>query len=428
MLQQYRMFQLLLAIVLITICNAQYGDIGSIAASPAPAPVINYAPNIPEENPYINEASNSENEYANTVKQVIQFQTLSPPTQLFHSPEHGACIYSVLSTVTQSTIRETSKQPSTTIARSTSTLSRTSKITSTRSRPQSSSTRSSSVRTTRQTTTRPVQFSVTTQRTTLSSRRSTTSRSTQATTRTTRNNTGQRSTKVVTQTNDTRKPEGQTITFDCTLKSYDTLFVVDSTSSVRHFFDDHRNYIAEIITMIVPEIDNEIMIGKLPFFAGITATGAALELTLETLRDRRTNALTNVVVLTDGFSYDFVNEPSLMLHRLPNVRTFTATVTNSWRQPNNNMFLFIMRGIGYLCEGVGYYARESGTYARESGTYARESGIMRDYARYELEIIAGDETRVFKGKDSARDLAKALTSCDNNRSRLRNSRRNKLFK
>ncbi|KAM3725210.1 Vitrin [Dirofilaria immitis] len=409
MLQQYRMFQLLLAIVLITICNAQYGDIGSIAASPAPAPVINYAPNIPEENPYINEASNSENEYANTVKQVIQFQTLSPATQLFHSPEHGACIYSVLSTVTQSTIRETSKQPSTTIARSTSTLSRTSKITSTRSRPQSSSTRSSSVRTTRQTTTRPVQFSVTTQRTTLSSRRSTTSRSTQATTRTTRNNTGQRSTKVVTQTNDTRKPEGQTITFDCTLKSYDTLFVVDSTSSVRHFFDDHRNYIAEIITMIVPEIDNEIMIGiieyssplrrqiklpfkahknrseiisvikKLPFFAGITATGAALELTLETLRDRRTNALTNVVVLTDGFSYDFVNEPSLMLHRLPNVRTFTATVTNSWRQ-------------------------------------------------YELEIIAGDETRVFKGKDSARDLAKALTSCDNNRSRLRNSRRNKLFK
>lgn len=39
----------------------------------------------------------------------------------------------------------------------------------------------------------------------------------------------------------------------------------------------------------------------LPFFAGITATGAALKLALELLQDRRPNALTNVIVLTDGF-------------------------------------------------------------------------------------------------------------------------------
>ncbi|OZC10527.1 von Willebrand factor type A domain protein [Onchocerca flexuosa] len=73
-------------------------------------------------------------------------------------------------------------------------------------------------------------------------------------------------------------------------------------------------------------------IQKLPFFAGVTATGAALQLALEVLHSRRSNVLTNVVVLTDGFSYDYVEQPSMMLHRLPNVQTFTATVTETWRQ------------------------------------------------------------------------------------------------
>ncbi|VDK83341.1 unnamed protein product [Onchocerca ochengi] len=86
------------------------------------------------------------------------------------------------------------------------------------------------------------------------------------------------------------------------------------------------------------------------------------------------SAITAIIAII----YDYVEQPSMMLHRLPNVRTFTATVTETWRQ-------------------------------------------------YELETIAGDEKRVFKGKDSARELAKALMSCDSG-SRLPSSRRNNLFK
>ncbi|VDN34929.1 unnamed protein product, partial [Gongylonema pulchrum] len=62
--------------------------------------------------------------------------------------------------------------------------------------------------------------------------------------------------------------------------------------------------------------------------------------------------------------YDLVDGPASILHQIPNVRTYTATVTDTWRE-------------------------------------------------YELEIIAGDPSRIFKGKDSVRDLVTALTSCDN---------------
>ncbi|VDM24453.1 unnamed protein product [Toxocara canis] len=103
---------------------------------------------------------------------------------------------------------------------------------------------------------------------------------------------------------------------------------------------------------------------ELPYFSGITATGAALNLSLEALRTRRPNVPTNVVVITDGFSYDIVDGPAEELHRLPNVRTFTVTVTDAWRE-------------------------------------------------YELQTIAGNPHRVFKGMGSVRDLVTALTSCSN---------------
>uniref|UniRef100_A0A915BB31 VWFA domain-containing protein n=1 Tax=Parascaris univalens TaxID=6257 RepID=A0A915BB31_PARUN len=78
--------------------------------------------------------------------------------------------------------------------------------------------------------------------------------------------------------------------------------------------------------------DEKFAFTGLPYFSGITATGAALNLSLEALRTRRPNVPTNVVVITDGFSYDIVDGPAEELHRLPNVRTFTVTVTDAWRE------------------------------------------------------------------------------------------------
>lgn len=49
------------------------------------------------------------------------------------------------------------------------------------------------------------------------------------------------------------------------------------------------------------------------------------------------------------------------------------------------------------------------------------------YFRFELETIAGERSRVFKGIDSAQDLAKALGSCGNG-SRRRGSQRGNLLK
>ncbi|CAG9539275.1 unnamed protein product [Cercopithifilaria johnstoni] len=409
------MIQILLIIGLITVCNAQYGEV----EPPAPMPPSNYPSNDLEEISYSNKpSSSSENSYENGNKQVTQLESQSsPPIQLPHFVENVTCGSPVESqttsvTVTQSTVHQISRQPSSKVSqfkqRTTTVLS---------SKPQSSKlpTRSSTPRTTRQTTSR----SVTTQhpRITFISKRPElvvtqqpkTSRTVQITSRITRNQTSKtsRTTRLPSSSTVSRRPQNRPIqSSDCIS---DTLFVVDSTSSVRQFFEEHRNYIAEIINLILPEFDNEARIGlieyssplrrqiklpfivhknrteivetvkKLPFFAGITATGAALELALQLLQNRRTNMLTNVVVLTDGFSYDLVDEPSLMLHRLQNVRTFTVTVTDSWRE-------------------------------------------------YELNTIAGEQSRVFKGRNSVRELAKALTTCDNGLSNRRGSRRNNLLK
>ncbi|VDO70285.1 unnamed protein product, partial [Onchocerca flexuosa] len=63
----------------------------------------------------------------------------------------------------------------------------------------------------------------------------------------------------------TRRPAGQTTQFRGCASTPDTLFVIDSTSSVRHFFDDHRAYVIEIIGLILPEFDNETMIGVIEY-------------------------------------------------------------------------------------------------------------------------------------------------------------------
>nr|CTP80707.1 Bm2257 [Brugia malayi] len=400
MLQQHRMIHFLLAIALITGCKGQYGEI----APPAPIPPLNYASNDPDNIPHTSQPSYSTNKYENLTKQIIQSQNQLPSVQLSDLVENVTCgllaegnlvlsMNLIPSVIRQSTIRQkiltsagsTSSKFSPVRQRITASLSSSpSATTTTSSKSQSSqsfSTRSSSLKNMRQRTRQPIHLNVTTKHRQIIStskkpisvvtQQSEIMHSTQLVSRITQNHTREtsRSTRlpstVPVQPDSTKRPENRPIS------SLSGRLVIEYSSSLRRQvklrFIAHKNR-----TEIVETVK------KLPFFAGITATGAALKLALEILQDRRSNVLTNVVVLTDGFSYDLVDEPSSMLHRLPNVRTFTATVTDSWRQ-------------------------------------------------YELETIAGEGTRVFKGKYSTRDLAKALTSCDDG-SRHTGIQRNNLLK
>lgn len=70
----------------------------------------------------------------------------------------------------------------------------------------------------------------------------------------------------------------------------------------------------------------------LPFFAGVTATGQALNLALSELKNRRKNVPTNLVVITDGFSYDLIDEPVKELHKMTNLRMFAVALSETCRE------------------------------------------------------------------------------------------------
>uniref|UniRef100_A0A914Y472 VWFA domain-containing protein n=1 Tax=Panagrolaimus superbus TaxID=310955 RepID=A0A914Y472_9BILA len=141
----------------------------------------------------------------------------------------------------------------------------------------------------------------------------------------------------------------------------DTIFVIDSTSSVRNLFEQHRVYASNVVKEmdISPETNHigvvlysskqrqsikislsdpqrkdniTAKINSLPYLSGITATGAALHLTIKDLEHRRQNAMTNVVVISDGFSYDLVEEPVKQLQQLSNVRIFAVSLGESYRK------------------------------------------------------------------------------------------------
>ncbi|CAJ0945114.1 unnamed protein product, partial [Mesorhabditis belari] len=86
--------------------------------------------------------------------------------------------------------------------------------------------------------------------------------------------------------------------------------------------------------------DLQKMIKELPFFSGITATGAALRFAKKELENRRKHLKTNVVFVTDGFSYDNVTEPAKELHSLSDLRLFAISVN----EPNNQEDLEILAG------------------------------------------------------------------------------------
>ncbi|KAH7732332.1 von Willebrand factor type A domain containing protein [Aphelenchoides avenae] len=171
----------------------------------------------------------------------------------------------------------------------------------------------------------------------------------------------------------------------------DTIFVIDSTSSVSKIFEKHIEYVKNVIELldISPEANHVALIAyashrknrvryslsdaqskeqalaklqALPFIGGITATGAALDVALKELDKTRSNVGANVVVVTDGFSYDHVEDQAIHLHALENVRTFAVSI----------------------------------------GPYRRE---------YELVILAGNEKNVFRGFGTFRELADRLQQC-----------------
>uniref|UniRef100_A0A9J2PG51 VWFA domain-containing protein n=1 Tax=Ascaris lumbricoides TaxID=6252 RepID=A0A9J2PG51_ASCLU len=142
-------------------------------------------------------------------------------------------------------------------------------------------------------------------------------------------------------------------------KISDILFVLDATGSVRHFYKQQKRYMADIARQlnigshaqhvgliiyssksrqkVVVQMDDKPdketflkTIERLPFHAGITATGAALDLSLRALQKRRSDKRTAVLVLTDGFTFDDVEEQSKNLNVLPNVITLVAGVPDTF--------------------------------------------------------------------------------------------------
>ncbi|KAI1725595.1 von willebrand factor type A domain-containing protein [Ditylenchus destructor] len=128
----------------------------------------------------------------------------------------------------------------------------------------------------------------------------------------------------------------------------DTIFVVDSTGSVRNIFDEHRNFVERVVELLNVSSEGDhvallIYSGKLrhrvvhsfnsvqnkerilqkvrnlPYMGGVTSTGVALDHAFLELKNgrRAATAGANVVIVTDGFSYDPVDVEIRMLRGLP---------------------------------------------------------------------------------------------------------------
>uniref|UniRef100_A0A914W075 VWFA domain-containing protein n=1 Tax=Plectus sambesii TaxID=2011161 RepID=A0A914W075_9BILA len=118
---------------------------------------------------------------------------------------------------------------------------------------------------------------------------------------------------------------------------HDVLFVVDSTGSVKDDYEKHKKFVLDVIdglnvspsaqqigvVLYSSKLRQQIRIPlgthdskealvsavhDLPFFAGITETGAALTLAKTALAQRRAGVAVDVIVVTDGFSFDSVKE------------------------------------------------------------------------------------------------------------------------
>ncbi|CAK5096454.1 unnamed protein product [Meloidogyne enterolobii] len=141
----------------------------------------------------------------------------------------------------------------------------------------------------------------------------------------------------------------------------DVLFVLDSTGSVRNVYEAQRGYILDVVQQmdiasdgqhvgliiyssklrqrIVVNLDESLsreqflkIVHELPYHGGITATGAALSLTIKALEKRRPSKRTLVILFTDGFTYDDWEEQSRTLLS-KGVEVIVAGDAQSYLQP-----------------------------------------------------------------------------------------------
>ncbi|KAI6239182.1 VWFA domain-containing protein [Aphelenchoides fujianensis] len=167
-----------------------------------------------------------------------------------------------------------------------------------------------------------------------------------------------------------------------------TLFLVDSTGSVASIFAQEKEFVQKLLNQLDPEQNRVALIvyssryrhsklhgfhspqtkaaiaalaNNIPFHNGVTMTGAALTAAIQELEKRR-SGLANLVVITDGFSFDRVTNQTAELQKIPSLRTFAVSVGQS-------------------------------------------------YQKAELLLIAGSPERVFVGPESIDPLVKALELC-----------------
>ncbi|KAI6233754.1 VWFA domain-containing protein [Aphelenchoides fujianensis] len=168
----------------------------------------------------------------------------------------------------------------------------------------------------------------------------------------------------------------------------DTLFLVDSTGSVASIFAQEKEFVQKLLNQLDPEQNRVALIvyssryrhsklhgfhspqtkaaiaalaNNIPFHNGVTMTGAALTAAIQELEKRRSGPA-NLVVITDGFSFDRVTNQTAELQKISGLRTFAVSVGQS-------------------------------------------------YQKAELLQIAGSADRVFVGPDSIDPLVKALELC-----------------
>ncbi|CAD6187574.1 unnamed protein product [Caenorhabditis auriculariae] len=139
----------------------------------------------------------------------------------------------------------------------------------------------------------------------------------------------------------------------------DVVFILDATSSVKGVFDSYLTYITKVIEGLeISDVQDRVgvvvfssakkqklkiklgefnktsslvdAVRKLPFFSGVTSTGAALKFAAKVVDNRREDVVLNFVVLTDGFSYDIVDEGAGLLHSVPKSKVFVASLGDSF--------------------------------------------------------------------------------------------------
>ncbi|CAB3400883.1 unnamed protein product [Caenorhabditis bovis] len=139
----------------------------------------------------------------------------------------------------------------------------------------------------------------------------------------------------------------------------DVMFVVDATSSVKDIFNQSIIYLRKVVegldvSDLIDHVgvivyssgkkqklkirlgqynkrsDLDKAITDLPFFSGITATGEALKFAADHSEDRRNNVTLNYVVLTDGYSYDLIEQGARKLRSIPNSEVFAVAVGDSF--------------------------------------------------------------------------------------------------